>query len=65
MPDNDIRRLLSPPANAGSGEYAGPADLFDERPNQAEVFRDLVRYLAAFLAIALSASLLVRVRGDG
>jgi hypothetical protein len=65
MPDNDIRRLLSPPSNAATGEYPGSAELLHERPNQAEVFRDLLRYLAVFLAIALSASLLVKVLGVG
>jgi hypothetical protein len=43
----------------------GQPNFLHERPNQAEVFRDLLRYLAVFLAIALFASLLVKVLGGG
>ena len=65
MPDNDIMRLPTRPSKTADGESAGPTELFDEGPNQAEVFRDLAAHLAVFLAIALAASLLVRILGGG
>jgi hypothetical protein len=65
MPDIDIKRLRSRPSRARESEAARPAEHFNEGPSQAEVFRDLTRYLAIFLAIALALSLLGKLLTGG